>query len=208
MTDLGSALKRRTIKTFGIERDIGLATIRTTTGGLMFGHGAQKLFGWWGGYGLEGTSAWLESMGLKPGRPWAIAAGASEFGGGALTALGLFHPLGPIAMLGSMAVAWRKAHWGKPIWVTSGGAELPATNMAVGIALSLVDPGRLSLDHALGIRVPRELAFVSAAAVVLGVIFSEAESALTAEGEQIAQTDLQGGEASAEAELPTSAEVS
>jgi putative oxidoreductase len=50
--------------------------LRVVLGGLMAGHGAQKLFGWWGGYGLDGTSAWLESMGLRPGRPWAVLAGA------------------------------------------------------------------------------------------------------------------------------------
>lgn len=198
---------KKTQPSYGKERDIGLLAVRVTVGGLMTGHGAQKLFGWWGGYGLEGTSGWLESIGLRPGRPWAIAAGASEFGGGLLTALGLLHPLGPIGMLGSMAVATRKAHWGKPIWVTAGGAELPITNMAIGIALSLVDPGRLSLDHALGIRVPREIAVLAAGAVALGVIFSEAAPALAPVEEEIAETDLQGGEASADAALPTSEDV-
>lgn len=198
------SLGKKQRRSYGIERDIGLLTVRATVGGLMMGHGAQKLFGWWGGYGLEGTSGWLESMGLRPGRPWAIAAGTSEFGGGVLTGLGLMHPLGPIAMMGSMAVAIRKAHWGKPIWVTAGGAELPLTNVAIGIALSLVDPGRLSLDHALGIRVPRELAMLAAAGVTLGVVFSEAAPQPAPAGEEVAETELQGGEEAAEAELPTS----
>jgi putative oxidoreductase len=188
-------------RTYGIERDIGLLTIRGTTGGLMAGHGAQKLFGWFGGYGLEGTSGWLESMGLRPGRAWAIAAGASEFGGGVLTGLGLLHPLGPIAMLGSMGVAIRKAHWGKPIWVSAGGAELPVTNIAVGIALSLVDPGRLSLDHALGIRVPAKVAVLAAAGVVLGVVASEGATPPAAE--EAAETELQGGEEAASTDPPT-----
>lgn len=192
---------------YGIERDIGLLTVRTVVGGLMVGHGAQKLFGWWGGYGLEGTSAWLESIGLRPGRPWAIAAGASEFGGGALTALGFLHPFGPITMMGSMAVATRKAHWSKPIWVTSGGAELPLTNMAVGVALALVDPGRLSIDHALGIKVSREISLLAAAGVALGVIFSEAAPAVTPMGEEIAETELQGGMDAEDAVLPTSDDV-
>ena len=206
MVDLGTIFARRKAPTYGTQRDIGLLAVRLTTGGLMFGHGAQKLFGWWGGYGLEGTSGWLESMGLRPGRPWAIAAGASEFGGGLLTALGLLHPIGPISMLGSMAVAIRKAHWGKPIWVTAGGAELPLTNIGIGIALALVDPGRLSLDHALDIRVPRELALVAAGAVALGVIFSEAEAAPAPATQEAAQPELQGGEAADEADLPPGAE--
>jgi putative oxidoreductase len=62
--------------------NLAALVLRVVLGGLMTGHGAQKLFGWWGGYGLEGTSAWLESMGLRPGRPWAIMAGGSEFGAG------------------------------------------------------------------------------------------------------------------------------
>jgi putative oxidoreductase len=142
-------------------------------------------------------------MGLRPGRAWAIAAGASEFGGGVLTGLGLLHPLGPIAMLGSMGVAIRKAHWGKPIWVTAGGAELPVTNIAVGIALSLVDPGRLSLDHALGIRVPPQVAVLAAAGVVAGVFFSEGAPPPTPMAEEAAETDLQGGEDAAGTDLPT-----
>lgn len=185
-------------------RDIGLLTVRLTVGGLMVGHGAQKLFGWFGGYGLEGTSGWLESLGLRPARQWAVAAGASEFGGGVLTGLGLLHPLGPIAMMGSMVVATRKAHWGKPIWVTSGGAELPLTNVAIGIALCLVDPGRLSLDHALGVRVPWQFAVLAAGAVALGVVYSEAAPMVSDGAQEGAETELQGGVSSAEAELPTS----
>lgn len=174
-------------------RDAGVLLLRLTAGGLLTGHGAQKLFGWFGGYGLEGTAGWLESMGMKPGRGWAIAAGGSEFGGGALTALGLLHPLGPISMLGSMSVAVRKAHWGKPIWVTEGGAELPVMNIATGIALSLVDPGRFSLDHLLGVRVPKSVSLLALAAVVLGVLASEAAQAPVSEStSQEAGQELQG----------------
>jgi uncharacterized membrane protein YphA (DoxX/SURF4 family) len=110
-------------------------------GGLLAGHGAQKLFGWFGGYGLQGTGGWLESLGLRPGSRWAALAGAGEFGGGVLTALGLLHPLGPMMMLGPMSIAVGKVHWGKPIWGTEGGAELPVTNMAVGLALAFTIPG-------------------------------------------------------------------
>ncbi len=108
-------------------KDVGLLILRLTVGGLLSGHGSQKLFGWFGGYGLKGTAGWLESMGLKPGHLWATGAGASEFGGGMLTTLGLFHPLGPIGTIAAMIMATAKAHWGKPIWVSEGGAELPVT---------------------------------------------------------------------------------
>jgi len=99
--------------------------VRVVQGSLMAGHGAQKLFGSFGGPGLEGTSGFMEMLGMRPGRPWAYMAGLSEFGGGALTALGLFKPLGPLGATGSMAMATRKAHWGKPIWVTEGAPSCP-----------------------------------------------------------------------------------
>ncbi|MGZ3665794.1 MAG: DoxX family protein, partial [Ktedonobacterales bacterium] len=85
--------------------DAGLLELRGSFGSLMTGHGAQKLFGWFGGHGLDGTAMWLESLGYKPGKPWAIAAGLSEFGGGVLTCLGLLHPIGPLLTLGSMGTA-------------------------------------------------------------------------------------------------------
>jgi putative oxidoreductase len=103
-------------------KDLGLLVLRGTAGGLLAGHGAQKLFGWFGGYGLEGTAGWLESLGLRPAREWALLAGVGEFGGGLLTALGLFHPVGPLMLLGPMAMATGKVHWGKSIWATEGGA--------------------------------------------------------------------------------------
>lgn len=155
-------------------RDVGVLALRLTTGGLLAGHGAQKLFGWFGGHGFEGTSGFMESMGFKPGEQWASMAGASEFGGGVLTALGLFHPVGPISTVGAMMVATRTAHKGKPIWVTEGGAELPVTNMAIAFALSMVGPGRYSLDHALGIKVPKGVAIAAALAVGAGIMAAEA----------------------------------
>src|SRR5687768_4227322 len=120
-----------------VARDIGLLTLRLTFGGLMAGHGAQKLFGAIGGYGREGTAGWLGSMGLRPPKFWAFAAGAGEFGSGVLTALGFLTPLGAVASFGPMLTAWAKVHTGKPIWATSGGAELPAINMAIGTVLAL-----------------------------------------------------------------------
>jgi len=76
--------------------DLGLLLLRVVSGGLLAGHGAQKLFGWFGGHGPGGTARFLESIGVKPGHRWAFAAGASEFGSGLLTALGFLWPIGPI----------------------------------------------------------------------------------------------------------------
>ena len=155
-------------------RDIGLLILRLTMGGLLAGHGSQKLFGWFSGPGLKGTAGWLESLGLQPGTPWATVAAASEFGGGTLTALGLLHPLGPIGTMGGMVMATAKAHWGKPIWATQGGAELPVINLAIALALTLTGPGRFSLDQVLGIRLPRVLvvavAIVEAVLVIIGIM--------------------------------------
>lgn len=155
-------------------RDLGLLILRLAVGGLLAGHGSQKLFGWFSGPGLKGTAGWLESMGLTPGTAWATAASASEFGGGALTTLGFLHPLGPLGTMGAMIMATVKAHWGKPIWASKGGAELPVINMATALALTLTGPGRFSLDQVLGIRLPRLLviaiAIVEAAMLSLGMI--------------------------------------
>jgi putative oxidoreductase len=150
--------------------DIGLLILRLGVGGLLAGHGSQKLFGWFSGPGLKGTAAWLESMGLTPGTTWATVASASEFGGGVLTTLGFLHPLGPLGSMGAMIMATVKAHWGKPIWVTQGGAELPVTNIVAALALTLTGPGRFSLDNVLGIRLPRPL--VIAVAIVEGLMLA------------------------------------
>lgn len=167
--------------------DLGLLILRLAMGGLLTGHGSQKLFGWFSGPGLKGTSGWLESMGLKPGTPWATAASTSEFGGGMLTALGFLHPLGPIGTMGAMIMATAKAHWGKPIWVTKGGAELPVTNMATALALTLLGPGRFSLDNLFGIRLPRWMVVsaVTVEAVMLAIgIMSRPTPPATAPSEQ------------------------
>ncbi|GHO85346.1 DoxX family protein [Dictyobacter formicarum] len=150
--------------------DLAALILRLFVGGLFVGHGAQKLFGSFGGYGLEGTAAWLESLGLKPGNPWAFGSGSSEFGGGILTMLGLAHPLGSIAIISSMCMAIAKGHWGKPIWATAGGAELPATNLVIALALAIGGPGRCSMDNALDIEVPEwltALTIVSAAGMTI-----------------------------------------
>ena len=148
--------------------------VRLTVGGLLAGHGAQKLFGAFGGSGVEGTAGWLESINLRPGRDWAIVAGLSEFVGGLLTALGALNPFGPIMAAGAMLMATLKVHHGKPIWGTAGGAELPVTNLAVLGALALVGPGRFSADGLLGIRIPRWIA-VPALLAMIGVTVAVAK---------------------------------
>ncbi|MFI5273055.1 MAG: DoxX family protein [Ktedonobacterales bacterium] len=157
-------------------KSIGLLVLRLVYGGLLAGHGSQKLFGWFGGYGLKGTSQWLDSLGLEPGDQMAKAAVASEFGGGLLTALGFLNPVGPLLSMGSMAIATLKVHWGKPIWVSEGGAELPITNLAIATALALAGPGKLSLDGLLGTHLPRWLIIPGVLANAAGVALALAPS--------------------------------
>jgi putative oxidoreductase len=141
--------------------DLSALVLRGALGSLMAGHGSQKGFGWFEGPGPEGTSGFMEMLGLKPGRPWANLAIASELGGGALTALGLLNPLGPVGIIGSMAMAW-----------TEGGAELPLTNIAAALALMISGPGKYSLDRAFGIRLPRWVGPLGLAAVLLTVLYA------------------------------------
>jgi putative oxidoreductase len=163
-----------------------LFLLRATVGGLLVGHGGQKLVGWFGGHGLEGTAGWLASMRLDPPRRWAILAGGSELGGGVLTLLGFLNPLGPIAAIAAMATAWTKVHLGKPIWVSTGGAELPLVNIAVLSALAMRGPGKLSIDYLSRIRVPRWLALGALMGAIGGVALAsraEIEERLTPAGD-------------------------
>jgi putative oxidoreductase len=131
--------------------DLALLTLRVVVGLLFVGHGAQKLFGIWGGHGLHGTGGFFESLGLKPGKVHAFNAGAAEFFGGALLALGLLTPIAAVLLIGTMTVAIATVHFQKGIWSTEGGYEYNLVLMAVAFAVTGVGPGDWSLDHALGI---------------------------------------------------------
>jgi putative oxidoreductase len=129
--------------------DIGLLLVRIAVGLLVAGHGAQKLFGSFGGYGIAGTGGFFESLGYRPGKPLAVLAGLGEFVGGLLLLFGWFTPFGAAAVIGVMANAVASAHWGKGPWATSGGWELPVTNAAVAAMLAFTGTGEVSLDAAL-----------------------------------------------------------
>ena len=130
--------------------DVGLLLIRVVLGGIMAAHGAQKLFGWFGGHGLAGTGGWLESMGFRPGRLHATVVGLSEFGGGTLLALGLFTPLGAAAVAGVMFVAIVTVHWSNGFFNGSGGYEFNLLIIASAIALAATGPGEMSIDNLAG----------------------------------------------------------
>jgi putative oxidoreductase len=130
--------------------EIGLFIIHVWVGALLMGHGAQKLFGLFGGYGIQGTGGFMESLGMRPGPMMAFAAGASEFFGGLLLALGLFTPLAATLIAATMFVATLTAHRGKGLWATNSGAELPLTYAIAALGLAFNGAGKWSLDHAIG----------------------------------------------------------
>jgi putative oxidoreductase len=125
-------------------KSLGLLITRVIFGSYLAVHGAQKLFGSFGGHGLDATGAGFESMGMKPGKVMAAIAGASELGGGVLTAAGIADPLGPLAIAGTMVVA-SAVHRKQGPLSTNGGFELPLTNFALATALLASGPGHLRL---------------------------------------------------------------
>ena len=133
---------------------MGLAkfALRTTVGGIIMGHGLQKLKGSFGGSGLEGTAKMMESLGLHPPKYQAWAVALSETVGGGLTAAGFLSPLGPSMIIGSQAVAINKVHLKNGFWSHKGGYEYNLTLIAAAFALAELGPGSFSLDRLFGKR--------------------------------------------------------
>jgi putative oxidoreductase len=129
---------------------IGRLLLRITIGSLFIGHGTQKLFGWFGGYGLEATSQGFDQLGMRPGRRNAIAAGLAETGGGAGLVLGLATPLSASALISVMLTAINRVHLKNGPWVANGGYEYNLVMIAAVATLADLGPGELSLDAALG----------------------------------------------------------
>ena len=149
--------------------DAGLLLARLTLGVLMAAHGSQKLFGWFGGYGLEGTGGFFEGLGFRPGRLFAAAAAVSEVGGGVLIALGLLHPFAAALVVAVMIVAAVSVHWQHGLFAMSNGIELPLLYAAGALGLALTGYGGFSFDAALGLT-PYWTPTVIAAALVAGVL--------------------------------------
>jgi putative oxidoreductase len=154
-------------------RDLGLLTLRVGVASALVAHGAQKLFGWFGGTGLEQTGAMFEQVGFRPGKLNAIAAGLGEAGGGALLAVGLATPGAGAAVAGTMIVA-SSMHVEEGFISSKGGFEYPAVLGWSAAALALTGPGTLSLDHVLGHRLNRSwmrnLALAAVAPAAFAVI--------------------------------------
>lgn len=125
---------------------IGLLVIRLVFGLTFAAHGAQKLFGWFGGYGIAGTGGYFESIGIKPGKPMATLAGLGEFGGGLFFAAGLLTPLAAVAMTVTMIVAIITVTGKSGYWITANGSEYNVAVIAVAVGVALTGPGAFALD--------------------------------------------------------------
>ena len=130
--------------------DIGLLILRLTIGLTLAAHGIQKLFGWFGGPGIDAVGQLFASLGFQPGRRQALIASLAETGGGTLLALGLLTPLAAAVLCSVMLVAAVSVHVKKGFFVTSGGYEYTLVLGVAALTLAFTGPGALSLDALLG----------------------------------------------------------
>jgi putative oxidoreductase len=146
---------------------------------VMAAHGAQKLLGWFGGYGLAGTGGFFESLGFRPGKLFAAAAGATEIAGGLLLALGLFGPLGPALIISVMVVAVVTVHWTHGLFAQDNGIELPLLYSVTVAAIALIGYGAYSLDALLQLTWSSEVVWT---ALGLGLVGGLANLAIRKTG--------------------------
>jgi len=151
--------------------NVALLVLRVVVGALFAGHGAQKLFGWFGGHGPDGTGKAFESLGIAHGRTMAILAGASELVGGVLFASGLVTPLGAALLSAVMIVAIWTVHRANGLWITQNGYEYNLVLLAVLFAVTAAGAGEWSLDGVLDLDLAGEgWALAQLAAGILGAV--------------------------------------
>ena len=127
--------------------DFGLFGIRVVVGLVFAAHGAQKLFGWWGGPGMGRWTGMMEGMGVRPPRLWATISALNELLGGLLLAIGLLAPLAAAVLVGQSAVIIARMHWSKGFWATHGGYEYPMVLGVSSLGLAFAGPGEWSIDE-------------------------------------------------------------
>lgn len=154
-----------------VTMDIALLVFRLVVGLTLAGHGAQKLFGWFAGPGLERVLLSFKSMGYRPAWFWTALAIVGEVGGGLSLALGFLTPLGAAGIFGAMVMA-SKSHWKNGFWLQKGGYEYPLVLVAASLTIGLIGPGRYALDTLLGISLPEVLLFsiLAGAALLVDII--------------------------------------
>ena len=123
--------------------------LRVPVGLILAAHGAQKLFGWFGGYGLEGTGQWLASIGLEPGYLMALLAGGAEFFGGLALVLGLLTRPAAVVAAFTMLVAIFAVHIGNGLFMANNGYEYALTLFAATVTLAIQGAGRFAVDNLL-----------------------------------------------------------
>src|SRR3954470_8892533 len=131
--------------------NVALLVLRIVVGALFFGHGSQKLFGWFRGHGLKGTAGFFEGVGTMPASLLAFLAGLAELSGGLLLGIGLFVPIAALLLAAVMATATATVHWKNGIWSTDGGFEFPLVMTTVAFSVAALGPGTISLDNAFGL---------------------------------------------------------
>src|SRR3954447_23819149 len=167
--------------------DTGLLVVRLVFGTLMAAHGAQKLFGWFGGYGLAGTSGFFEMLGFRPGRFFAATAATAEVVSGVLIAVGLLGPIGPALMASVMVVAAISVHWQHGVFAQNNGIEVPLLYGTAAAGLALGGYGAYSIDALLGLTSLWTESF-SLGIFVLGIIGGAANLALRRPAPQASAT--------------------
>src|SRR4051812_35957661 len=145
----------------------GPLLIRAVVGPLFIGHGTQKLFGWFGGHGVEGTGGFMESLGYKPGKRYAALGGLAEAGGGLLLFFGLLTPLGAAAIIAMMINAIFAVHAENGAWNQEGGYEYPLVLAVAAGAIALADGGAASIDKMFGLNMGGLIAWLG---ILLGII--------------------------------------
>jgi putative oxidoreductase len=149
---------------------LGLLILRLGIGLILAAHGAQKLFGVWGGPGMTKWAQSVQRLRIRPATPWAWVAALSEFGGGLLLGLGLLSPIGSLAIIGAMLVAIATVHLSKGFWASKGGFEFNLSLIVGAAALAFTGPGRYSLDGALNTHLPEPGSLiVGTIALIIGV---------------------------------------
>lgn len=123
--------------------------LRIPVGIIFAAHGAQKLFGWFGGYGLEGTGQWMASIGLQPGYLMALMAGSAEFFGGLALLIGLLVRPAAVVLAFAMLVAIFSVHIGNGLFMSNNGYEFGLALLAISVSLAISGGGRLALDNRL-----------------------------------------------------------
>lgn len=155
-----------------VSLSLGLLLLRLGAGLTIAAHGAQKLFGWFGGPGFTKFTAGFKAQGFKPAWFWVCLVVLGELGGGLSVATGFLTPLGAAGIFGAMFMAIFKTHWKNGFWNSKRGLEFPLALLTMGVAIGLIGPGNYSLDALFGIHLPEVLLFcvLAAAALLVDIV--------------------------------------